>query len=450
MKIDKVYWLSRMESLMKKYDIPGTSVSIYLNGEIYNFQSGKLHLQRNELVNQNSLFQIGSITKVYTAIMILKLVEQGKIELNTKVNDILQIYDKDIQYLNQITIDQLLSHTSGLTGDYYLNTGRGDDCLQKYVAHLQDIAFDASPDEVVSYSSVGYNLLGSIIENITGFTWDDALYRFIIKPMNMNHTETLPENILNHTFATGHYYDNSGDLQSNEKWNTLSRSSGPYGGTLCSSAENVTRSFLPFLALEQNDELLNSSSKKLMTTPQMNCHDKWTFKSYAWGRGFSLYNYDKEKGFGHEGSMFGQYSYVDILPTSNLIITILVNGGKYQSFYHEFVGELIEYLNVGELQPLLSTYHSINLSNAEKYIGTYKREGLKIEVYEHENQLMLTGQFIDSMAGFSEPITVPLEMKEEDVFIIPLGTEVIPIVFIKLNSSIDYSIMLGMRIAKKL
>ena len=88
----------------------------------------------------DSVFQIGSITKVWTATVVMQLVDEGLLDLDTPVVEVLpelQLADPDVT--KQVTMRHLLTHTSGIDGDVFTDTGRGDDCLEKYVALLGDV-----------------------------------------------------------------------------------------------------------------------------------------------------------------------------------------------------------------------------------------------------------------------------------------------------------------------
>ena len=99
---------------------------------------------------------------------------------------------------------QFLSHTSGIEGDFFVDSGRGDDC----VARLQDMGrllpqlFE--PGERMSYCNFGFAMLGRIIEVIDGTTWDTAIRRRLFKPLKMDHSLTLPEDVLKYRCAIGH------------------------------------------------------------------------------------------------------------------------------------------------------------------------------------------------------------------------------------------------------
>ena len=137
-------------------------------------------------------FRLGSITKQFTATVMLQLVEQGKIKLDAKLSDYLPEYRKDTG--NKVTIHHLLTHTSGIpsyTGQpgFFENVSRNpykvDEFVKKYASG--DLEFE--PGSRFSYNNSGYFLLGAIIEKVTGKTYEQVLKEKILDPVGMKNTK---------------------------------------------------------------------------------------------------------------------------------------------------------------------------------------------------------------------------------------------------------------------
>lgn len=167
----------------------------------------------------DSVFQMGSIAKVYTATLIMQLVDSGQLDLDAPVVDVLPEFSvADPEVTKVITTRHLLSHTSGLTCDFTHDSGRGDDCLAQYVEAAKGVALDCPPGEALSYSSVGYNVLGRIIEVLTGKVWDEALKDLLFTPLGLGHTMTLPEEALRFRAAMGHLGEPGQDPDPAPSW----------------------------------------------------------------------------------------------------------------------------------------------------------------------------------------------------------------------------------------
>ncbi len=151
--------------------------------------TGVLHAGTGVPTTVDAVFQIGSITKVWTATVIMRLVDEGKLSLDTPVVEVIPDLTLPTPEVTKgVTIRHLLTHTSGIDGDVFTDTGRGDDCLEKYVALLADAAQNHPLGATWSYCNSGYSVLGRVIEKLTGKTWDAALKEMLFEPARPRRT----------------------------------------------------------------------------------------------------------------------------------------------------------------------------------------------------------------------------------------------------------------------
>ena len=131
-------WLDEtLSATLSKHEVPGAAVAVYRDGELVEAASGVLNLGTGVEATTDSLFQIGSITKLWTATLVLQLVDEGKLDLDAPVRTYLPDFElADSAAAATVTIRQLLTHTAGFEGDIFTDTGPGDDCVEKYVASL--------------------------------------------------------------------------------------------------------------------------------------------------------------------------------------------------------------------------------------------------------------------------------------------------------------------------
>ncbi|HWN09169.1 MAG TPA: serine hydrolase [Pyrinomonadaceae bacterium] len=185
-KIDEVM------TAANKYRLFNGSVLVAENGQvIYKKGLGMANMEWNIPNAPDTRFRLGSITKQFTAALVLQLVEQGKIKLDGKLSDYLPAYRKDVG--EKVTIHQLLNHTSGIpsyTGlakfmdEASRNSYTVDDFVKKYASN--DLEFE--PGSKFAYNNSGYFLLGAIIEKVTGKTYEQVLKEQILDPMGMKNT----------------------------------------------------------------------------------------------------------------------------------------------------------------------------------------------------------------------------------------------------------------------
>lgn len=175
--------------------IPGIAAVIIQNQETNFFYYGYSDIRRKMKVNENTLFEIGSMSKAFTALAILLLKNQNKLSLEDKVSN--YIPEVEAWYKNgnnkvkcDITIDDLLYHRSGIAFEnvHTIPIGDSDDILKESVLRLKDIALVMEPGKKFTYSSENMNLLAYLIQVISGVSYEEFLMKNIIKPLGLNDT----------------------------------------------------------------------------------------------------------------------------------------------------------------------------------------------------------------------------------------------------------------------
>ncbi|MBT2382656.1 serine hydrolase [Streptomyces sp. ISL-11] len=420
MTFDLAHWQTRLDALRAAAHVPGASLAVLTDGTLHELASGVLHRGTGVEVTTDSVFQVGSITKIHTATLVMQLAEAGALDLDAPVVDVLpEFATADPEATKRITTRQLLSHTGGLTCDFTHDTGRGDDCLARYVEASKGVALDCPPGTAISYSSVGYNVLGRIIEVLTDQTWDDALRDRLCTPLGLSSTVTLPEDALRFRVAMGHLGETGHDPDPAPAWNPLPRSSGPYGGVLCATAADVVRLARMHLdggTAPDGTRLLAPETVEAMRRCEADAPDKWTVSSDGWGLGWTLYDWDGVPGFGHDGATIGQYGYLRVVPGAGVAVALLTNGGGghqlYSALFRELLGELAGVRMPDSFGPAARP----PAVDVTPLVGTYRREGVAITVTEREGRPHLVYEFVDGMAGLSPALEMDLVPVSETVF----------------------------------
>lgn len=166
----------RLAQSIERHGVPGAQVAVLAGEEIAEAAAGVLNIATGVAATTDSVFQIGSITKAWTAALILQLVDEGAVELDAPVREYLpELRLRDESAAAAITVRQLLGHTSGIDGDLFLDTGRGADAVEKFVAAIADAAQVHRPGAMFSYCNSGYVLLGRIVEVLRGKRFDEVL-----------------------------------------------------------------------------------------------------------------------------------------------------------------------------------------------------------------------------------------------------------------------------------
>ena len=162
-------WTARLNELATEANVPGAALGIWSGGQEILAAHGVLNSATQVPVTADSVFQVGSITKIWTATMMMQLIDEGLLSLDTTVSEVLpgaRLGTADVG--GQVTVRHLLTHTSGIDGDVFTDTGRGDECVERYVGLLAEVPSVFTPGATYSYCNSGYVLLGRIIEVLDG------------------------------------------------------------------------------------------------------------------------------------------------------------------------------------------------------------------------------------------------------------------------------------------
>lgn len=257
-------------------------------------------------------FRIASISKQFTALMILQLVEEGKMKLDDKISVFIPEYPKD--KAEKITIHQLLSHTSGIVHyfpDFYQKFSKNNFTPDELMHLFWDINLLFEPSTQFRYSSFGYVVLGVILERVTGKSYETNLQERICKPLKMENTGI--DNDLNIIPQKAKGYLTSGNVLNCEYRNM---STVFATGQIYSTIEDL---YLWHKALGTN-QLLNQKYKKLLFTPNQN--------NYGYGWLITSQELSKTKKvhtFWHTGGYNG-YNAIILREENGNFVTILANA----------------------------------------------------------------------------------------------------------------------------
>ena len=187
---------ARIDELMKRAHEAGRfngAVLVAENGKvIYKKGFGLANMEWNIPVETDTKFRLGSITKQFTAALVLQLVEQGKIKLDGKITDYLPDYRKETG--ERITIHHLLTHTSGIPSytslpGFFRDVSRNPFQVSEFVKKYASGDLEFEPGTKWRYNNSGYFLLGAIIERVTGKPYEQVLKQHILDPLGMKNTD---------------------------------------------------------------------------------------------------------------------------------------------------------------------------------------------------------------------------------------------------------------------
>jgi CubicO group peptidase (beta-lactamase class C family) len=216
------------------------------------------------------LFEVGSIAKTMTALLVLQHVERGQVRLDDPIATHLPVRLGDARAPGRVTVRHLLSHTSGLDcADDFTDTGNDDDCLERWVAEvLPEVGLLHEPGECWSYNNGGYMLLGRLVEVLDGRTFDDALIERVFEPLGLSATTTARLRS-SHRVVTGHRFDHVRGAMIEEP-GRMPRCAGP-AGNVVATARDLTDFGEALFA--RGGGLLTAALVEEMVRPQLQMRD---------------------------------------------------------------------------------------------------------------------------------------------------------------------------------
>ena len=431
---------SLLADLATRFKVPGATVAVLADGVVTEAAHGVLSLETQVEATTDSVFQIGSISKVYTATVVMRLVEEGQLSLDEPVVSVLPefaVADPDVS--KEVTVRHLLTHTSGIDGDHFFDTGRGDDCLERYVQSLADLGQSHPLGATMSYCNAGYSALGRVIEVVTGTQWDAAMRELLFEPAGFARTMTLPEDVIRYRAAVGHLAKPGEDPAPTPVWG-LMRSCGP-AGLICATASDVIG--FARMHLDGGAPVLSAASTAAMRVPQVAVPDRWTLGDH-WGLGWILFSWDGRPVFGHDGSTIGQNAYLRVVPDAGIAIALLTNGGSGGDLYQHLYRSLLADLAGLDMPARPAPPDPPVTADLDAHTGVYERSAARIEMTVEDGALTATVTSTGPLAAIM-PTTVqtltliPVDPAEHLFVTRPEGADTwVPVVFFTLPDGSRY------------
>jgi len=315
-----------LDGSLADHRVPGAVVGVVRGDERLVLAAGCGNVGTGVDCTPETVFQIGSISKAYTATLVMQLVHAGVVELDEPVRGALQEFRvQDDTATLTITPRQLLSHTSGIQGDHFLDCGRNPDALWRYVSTLEVIGQLHAPEDMFSYCNAGYGVLGRLVEEATGDHFARALQRRLLRPLAAERTLTLAEQAIVHRVAAGHHHGEDGAPRVTP-W-TLSRFNVPIGGILASADDLLDFARLHLRGGRTADDRQVVPAKAIAEMRSGEVEVPGT--DDEWGLGWRLERWaGTDEVFGHDGDTVGQRAFLRVFPEASAAIVVLANSTR--------------------------------------------------------------------------------------------------------------------------
>jgi CubicO group peptidase (beta-lactamase class C family) len=292
-----------------EHGVPGVAVGVLEEGVERHEAYGVTSVENPLDVTPDTRFQIGSITKTFLGTAVCELVAHGELDLDRPVRDYVpELVLSDAEATERVTLRHLLAHTGGWFGDYFDDTGWGDDALAVYVERMRELPQQTPVGELWAYNNAGFALAGRVVELVTGKRVEDAVKELVFDPLELESTTFWPWEVMTERFAVGHV--GFGDeLQVARPW-PVGRSAHPAGGIA-----STTPDLLRYARLHLDPPARLAP----MQEPQASTADEGEWVGLTW------YGEDRFGTLRHGGGTNGQIAVLVLAPARSSALALLTN-----------------------------------------------------------------------------------------------------------------------------
>jgi CubicO group peptidase (beta-lactamase class C family) len=385
------------DSKMREHNIPGAAIGIVDNGTIATRGLGITNVEEPLPVTDHTVFPIASISKTFAATAMMRLVEQGRVDLKAPVRKYLPDFKvRDEQVSREATVWHLLTHSGGWEGQIS-GPERGEDTLRNFVATVMaDNMQIAPPSAAWSYNNAGYSVAGHLIEAITKTSINRAMRDLIFTPLGLTHAGTTSGDFIVNRFAAGHVQRNEVASLMRPYTHATSVTSGGIGVCI-DDLMTYAKFHLGDGTNQRGERILTAASMDQMKTPQL---EKQSTDD-AIGIGWHIRRIGSARVLGQGGTAGGHILVLSIVPERNFAIGILTNAqngwrliqeverealrayhglayGRNQAIAHRGLVETLPHVEPLERQP-----------DYKQYTGKYQRPMNSVDVRIENGTLLV-------------------------------------------------------------
>lgn len=377
--------------LLAPWKVPAVSIGVYDDGEVRTAAFGEANREARWPATPDTLFQIGSISKVFTATAVMQLVDTWRIDLDYPVTRYLSDFRlSTAEATDALRVRHLLTHYTGFWGDDFTDRGANDDALQKAVAALSGVRQLTAPGEAWSYCNAGFQVLGALLEKFHNKPAEDVIRDRVLKPLGLEDSTFNVTEAATRPLAVG-YNTLTTDEPEIARPYAITRAMAPAGAII-----GTVGDLLKFAAFHMGGgkagdrRVLSPGAIAEMQRQQVTAANM----APAWGLGWWIQDASGTKTIGHGGSTNGQRANLVVVPSRNLAIASLTNGSNGSAVNRAIERHLLAgfgiprvdpqegHLPEAALQRLAGRYHSpggditVGIDGGQLTIDTYARNAL--------------------------------------------------------------------------
>ncbi|MFT4037669.1 MAG: serine hydrolase [Thermomicrobiales bacterium] len=418
---------------MQQVHVPGAAVGVLWGDREEHATFGVESLSSLRPVTEQTLFQIGSVTKTYTSTAIWHLIDRGALNLDDPVRTWLpELTLADEEVAAAITIGNLLDHSGGFFGDDTWDSGFNDDMLARYVTErLPALPQEFPLGAFFSYNNVGFTILGRLIEVVTGTAYSAAMGNLLFGPLGLGDTLLEREAVLRRLYADGHItMPINGEVVTTVQLPLWVVGSAVPAGAIWATTRDVIRYARFHMAhgdVSTPASVVSPASLRAMQEPALPISgtDMWI------GRDWFVQDIEGIRVISHSGDTLGQHTDLFIVPDHDFAIVVTTNGqpGSHASFaaVEAAVGQvpaLAPLVGKLGLVPQLSIPPdaapiTLTAEELDAYTGRYESPSTRLTITRQDDQLAFTAVAITQPDVWHPAIPFPASPPGDLAFIAP-------------------------------
>ncbi|MEM1247020.1 MAG: serine hydrolase [Acidobacteriota bacterium] len=370
-----------MDRALELEEIPQIAVLVTdREGTLWSMQRGSSDLGGDQAPKEGALFRVGSVSKLFTDLAVMKLVEPNQLDLDAPVTKYLPDFLPESNWETPMTLRQLMAHRSGLlreppVGHYFDDTGPS---LQQTVDALAETALVAEPGTLTKYSNAGIAVVGRVLEAISGQPFEQAVTELVLAPLEMSSS----------SFSTP--LDDA-LVPEAAMWTMIGRTfpapDFPLGmapaGSLYTSLEDLG---LFIRALLRPEGIVSDESLAEMLTPQFAPEGA----TEGFGLGFRVDTFEGERRIGHGGAIYGFATQLAVLPESGLGVTVVATK-DFGNAAATRLADLALRLALDERAEAPEPEQLLDEAERDRLVGRYSDGERALEIKRRGDRLWLFG-----------------------------------------------------------
>jgi len=317
---------ARLSDLVERHPVPGAALGVWNDGKVEQAFSGTTSLENPQPVNADTLFQVGSISKTFTATAVMRLVHEGLVQLDDPVRvHVPELRLRDEQVAREVRVRHLLNHTAGWDGSVTSGAADPDLPLSAFVDAMTDLEQVTPLGVRAAYNNAAVALAGRLVERVTGKAYEAAVDSLLLEPLGLSRTYFSTDDLVPERCMVGHMAGDDGTFSVARPWR-WPRGANPEGGLVSSVADQ-----LAWAAFHLGDgtapdgtRLLGTDALEAMRSPTAELVGDSTGE--AIGLSWFLRSIDGTVIALHPGTTNGQHAELCLVPEKRLAVWVGNNG----------------------------------------------------------------------------------------------------------------------------